>query len=137
MEKNEEIKEYYVSYETAKIAKEHGFDEKTEKYYDSEKHILTDVPTDMKAPSLEILAQWIRKRMNIFIHIYLGDKDNYQCELNFPYKSHLSKYTPNMYYIKHENDNCEQKMMFPSYEDALEAGLLDTFKTYDYLENIK
>ena len=52
------IQEDYVSFETAKLLKEKGFDEECQKYYGDYKY---------PCPTLQMAMKWLRKAHEIFI----------------------------------------------------------------------
>lgn len=82
MEKEEALKilrEDYVSFETAKLLKEKGFDEKCQAMYDKDGHL---VPFNFKlltkadkrlfvadAPTLQMAMKWLRKTHNLHIDV--------------------------------------------------------------------
>lgn len=78
------MKEDYVSFETAKLLKEKGFDEDTICVYIG-RHLLikgestisnaTDMPI-IPAPTLQMTMKWLREKYNIHIEIrYQGNKE--------------------------------------------------------------
>lgn len=80
------ITEDYVSFETAKILKEKGFDEPTTKSYYTEgfenpmifSHDLLPCirPDEFLCPTLQMAMKWLRKRHNIHIAIMICSTEN-------------------------------------------------------------
>ena len=79
------ITEDYVSFETAKLLKEKGFDEKCQAMYDKDGHF---VPFNFKlltkadkrlfvadAPTLQMAMKWLREIHNLYINIFVTWKD--------------------------------------------------------------
>ncbi len=79
------IAEDYVSFETAKLLKEKGFDEKCQAMYDKDGHF---VPFNFKlltkadkrlfvadAPTLQMAMKWLREIHNLYINIFVTWKD--------------------------------------------------------------
>lgn len=65
------ITEDYVSFETAKLLKEKGFDEKVISFYP---------PGDIQRPTLQMAMKWLRERHDIAINIGWGEifEDKFQ-----------------------------------------------------------
>ena len=132
------ITEDYVSFETAKLLKEKGFDLDTYCYYIedsvektlfrglSENHnaIITNNEFDifirtssmkMSAPTLQMAMKWLRKNKNLFIavdrHYFVIDKF-----------SHISSGFNYSFEIKRINSVYREEK-FKSYEEACEAAI--------------
>lgn len=75
------IKESYVSFKTAKLLKEKGFDEKCTHYYKNEKYLVdlgytnihsyanSDLVEEFAAPTLQMAMKWLREIHNIHINL--------------------------------------------------------------------
>jgi len=71
------ITEDYVSFETAKLMKEKGFNENTDKQFDSDKIVgdynITDRSRNperyLDAPTLQMAMKWLREEKHIFIEL--------------------------------------------------------------------
>ena len=116
--------EQIVSFDTAVLAKEKGFDEKTISYYNLNKisyQVGDNIPFQHNtkamycytAPSQSLLQKWLREVHKIFISIYSCDNNqlfNYNIQIGI-------------------NDLCLPKSIgnksVNTYEEALEAGLLE------------
>jgi hypothetical protein len=125
---NNNIEEELISFETAKLAKEKGFNEKVVKQYDKHKYkhrvsrsidcvigpyeelLLAEVEC-FAAPTQSLLQRWLREKHNIFIWV------TYKYPITNPlqYK-----------YILMYKDSSEK--CFNSYEEALEKGLQEALK---------
>ena len=123
------ITEDYVSFETAKLLKEKGFDERVERFFNADGlpcrgesaydwNDYADVDDEVKdysRPTLQMAMKWLREVHNYDISICLD--------------SYVEPYD-NQYYIvirrrKDKYDNvspCEQ-VYFDTYEEACEAGI--------------
>lgn len=83
------IKEDYVSFETAKLLKERGFNEECEyfyDYYDNEYFICSngvsaynddEHPTYYSMPTLQMAIKWLREVHNLFIEMHIQNGGNY------------------------------------------------------------
>ena len=125
------MEEQLISYETAKLAKEKGFDEKVYREYDKSGYLRctsksADVvlgpydellkSTEYPAPTQSLLAKWLREVHNIHITLFPEDKDDKT-------KIWISKlYTLN-YGEDSEVSYLKQGGTKITYEEALEAGL--------------
>ena len=76
------ITEDYVSFETAKLLKEKGFNEDSWFHYDADGDIVTrgyrlNMPEDIPAWTLQMAMKWLREVYNLFISIsiWLRHKD--------------------------------------------------------------
>ena len=123
------VKEEYVSFETAKLAKEKGFNEHCNHYYDSDRKLnyhdqyisnsslnkLYDLQCYL-APTQSLLVRWFRETKELHIEVefwcYMGE--NY-CE-----------YT---YDISKPYEGVDKDVLwFNTYEEAMEAGLQEALK---------
>lgn len=126
------MKEKLISFSTAKLAKERGFDWKCLYFYcmnSTCNHI--DTPTEYSfkvnanfdsednfgygktwsAPTLTFLQQWLREKHDIDITIGIVANIHYD------------------YYLHHNRNRINEDMgYYISYEEALEAGLLEALK---------
>ena len=126
------ITEDYVSFETAKLLKEKGFDENCIKVYINKE--LRDVitkesikectncfnhylyPGDAAAPTLQMVMKWLREEHNICIVIQPYDsyyKERYEFEIN---KKNNNDFT-------WEWISDIENTIFDTYEEAVEAAL--------------
>ena len=118
------ITEQYVSFETAKLAKEKGFNEPCRHYYlngakevNNETIMIYDLPypynsTDKNyfaAPTQSLLARWLREKHKLFIEVTVDS-------IRLIREGDSTKYYTN------------NKEEFRSYEEAMEAGLQDALK---------
>lgn len=108
------ITEDYVSFETAKLLKEKGFDWDCQYCYidedGSEKEQL-EVPTgydaEIDSPTLQMAMKWLREVHNLFIEIYVDTADMY--------------YDASIYGLN--NERKKKVKEFPTYEQATEAAI--------------
>lgn len=124
------IQEAYVSFETAKLLKEKGFDENTLMVYmsygdlckcnrydsirNSNYNDITKNYFECTAPTHQMAMKWLREEKNIFIVIEPHDYD-YINEKNKSYACSL--WVGDKYYEYIESKD------YPSYEEAVEAAL--------------
>ena len=112
------MREQLINFQTAKLAKEKGFNEGSMSHYEEDGQIqhcrtsftngfMEDGETRFEAPTQSLLQKWLREVHNIII---LVDKCN----------TGLLKFEHN---IKSENKN-----EFKTYEEALEKGLQEGLK---------
>lgn len=70
------VKEDYVSFETAKLLEEKGFDWNCEsKRFYPEPDYYQESPNGVSAPTLQMVMKWLREVHNLFIEIMVGDND--------------------------------------------------------------
>lgn len=115
------ITENYVSFETAKLLKEKGFDAKCDYLYvDGElvrargwacnwnqgETLFTDYKNECSAPTLQMAMKWLREEHNIFIRIIQSHIEYCSCEIY---------YNKVQYYQFRES--------FNSYEEAADAAI--------------
>ena len=141
------MEEQLISYETAKLAKEKGFDEKVYREYDKSGYLRctsksADVvlgpydellkSTEYPAPTQSLLQRWLREVHNCFIDILPhrdGDSKNKQwkskkdvfwsVEVDYYGKDFKIELTDDADFTQHFNK---------SYEEALEIGLQEALK---------
>ena len=117
------ITEDYVSFDTAKLLKEKGFDEMTELAYGLEHgHIRNDLPVNywrnseigeykFSCPTLQMAMKWLREVHKIHVVIYpYGDYscDNYQFDV---YKDNRLVVSKDDGYITYEQ-SCEAAIKY-------------------------
>ena len=118
------ITEDYVSFETAKLLKEKGFNERCECFYETENDDVSIVNEWMdisnselegtefvrySAPTLQMVMKWLRKIHGLFIHIDVIRE--------------ASCWTADIQDIKNDVAIYPVKEEFPGYEEACEAGI--------------
>lgn len=87
------ITEDYVSFETAKLLKEKGFNESTDKQFNSDKIVgdynITDRSRNperyLDAPTIQMAMKWLRKAHNIDIIINVSSKDESDDKRKYTY----------------------------------------------------
>lgn len=111
-----------INFETAKLAKEKGFDIKTKySWYvpDNSKPIIEKHKPDglyyLSCPTQSLLAKWLREKydIDVIINTYRNQNQKY-------YKYFISEKSKNV--IKSEE-------YYNTYEDALEIGLQEALKS--------
>lgn len=122
------MKETIISFKTAELAKEKGFAEKSIWYYDNMKlkygsHTAYYYQQERRGFVIECVEQsqlqtWLRNK-KILVEVRPVDDWNHWC-----YSISMKDCMSPFFEIKNNNE-------YPSYEDALEAGL------YEGLTNIK
>lgn len=107
------MKEQLITFETAKLAKEKGFNELVPNgfYYDGVETWYKDQYEDILIlrPSQSLLQKWLRETKNIHIVVYVfkNDKNRYCCDI-----------VSDIFEEDLENDQS-----FDTYEEALEQAL--------------
>ena len=126
------IEEQYVTFETAKLAKEKGFDESVRKYFTPKGdntfinyfYLSTKYLHGIARPTQSLLARWLREQCKLFIEITVDF-------MRLIREGDSTKYYP-IYYYKIVNlknaDYTNNKKEFHTYEDAMEAGLQEALK---------
>ena len=139
------MKEELISFETAKLAKEKGFDLKCIENYDPEGIIqpwdsLEDVVGNysdideylyhnnsslgknyVSAPTQSLLQKWLREEYNIHITVWLEDSSGKDFICSYGDSSSMDQA------LIHD-ENTEELMHFTTYELALEKGLQEALK---------
>jgi hypothetical protein len=125
------ITEDYVSFETAKLLKEKGFDEACHAYYDGgHRHLLKFVQNGLYnnagvvansgicvGPTLQMAMKWLREEHRLHISAEMGfDADNHQYYFFVPSVCRFSDKSG-----EYENPFGEKE--FDTYEEACEAAI--------------
>ena len=125
-----------INFETAKLAKEKGFPQETNRleipYYNYKGEFKGDVSdwrirkylrgedtSDIEfvsAPTQSLLAKWLRERYNIHVTSQIGNLD------------FISTYHYDIRYIDKNKFICKVKGNFKTYEEAYEIGLQEALK---------
>lgn len=124
------MKEQLISYETAVLAKEKGFDWESEKFYipetgkicnmDAFIDIAKNLTYTVSAPTQSLLQKWLRDEKNIHISVdHFWDWDDFS---NLVYRNKEEK----MHQIFSKRDG--DYISYETYEEALEAGLQEALK---------
>lgn len=124
----EELKEQLISFETAKLAKNNGFDIEQRYYYDKggetwSFHTWTEglpYPEASFAPTQALLQTWLRSNYpNLSLHCIPNETDNEGWHYTF--------WNPKGNSLNPSNDWVLSDY-YSSYEEALEAGLYEALK---------
>lgn len=102
------MKDQLISFKTAKLAKERGFNWSSTYTYEKDYNKTIEIIL-YKAPTQSLLQKWLREVHNTHISIQYfldHDLDNFEVYIT---NNHLTK----------------KKYLFDTYEQALEAGLLE------------
>lgn len=110
------IEEQYISFETAKLAKEKGFVKICceQSYGNDGKFYYCNLSADntedycIAAPTQSLLARWLREKYHLLIVIYSQSQESWQ------------------FHITHKGEKLEDTKLyedFESYEDAMENAL--------------
>jgi len=115
------MKEAYVTFETAKLLKEKGFDWDTDKVY--ERSLMACRYEDYPMPTQQMACSWLREVHNIFIGVDIGE--DLDGEFGYMPFIHIldnlscpdGKYVPDV----DADDICD--LTPQTYEDAIEVAL--------------
>ena len=112
------ITEDYVSFETAKLLKEKGFDEYTAMVYNQNRNFMPNgaiedtYQTFYSAPTLQMAMKWLRERNQIFVNIQ-------RCKFKFFFTiESMNEPSENEYSLGHFRE-FERK----TYEEAADAAI--------------
>ena len=140
------IEEVYVSFETAKLAKEKGFNENISTLYKNGilKHhkprhnnpfISNKGMTDncCSAPTKPLLARWLREKYNVHVipkPIYDSDRlEQYGCDIHCPDKNGLVfTIISHVFPVYKQTPNHNMTKELGTYEESMEAGLQEALK---------
>jgi len=123
------MKEQLISFETAKLAKEKGFNEVCKWYITSDTISDGNETNDFlrdgyySAPTQSILQKWLREVHKLQIYVEPVWKDYHRVN---------TEYIPWVSYTKEEEDNHlpdEEEVYYSSYEEALEIALVEALNT--------
>lgn len=121
------MKEELITFETAKLAKEKGFDEVCSYLYENSKEIVYTTHKNSglnkhfdwySAPSQSLLQRWMREKYNIHIEITWNPNEtdkHYYASLNYIVGAH-------------NKDTLNEAITYITYEEALEVGLYEALK---------
>lgn len=131
------MREQLVSFETAKLAKEKGFNIKTISFYHNntfikglsnnrENHNDTITPF-YSAPTQSLLQKWLREKHNIIIIVDANNSSDTRGDINAgkDYTNFGIKLIKNTRFI---NGEWNHYQLFLEYEDCLEYGLEEALK---------
>ena len=119
------ITEDYVSFETAKLLKEKGFDEKCTHFFKNENYLVDmeysnyhhvqnhELIDEYTAPTLQMAMKWLREVHHLEIYL---EHDAIQENNNWWYQ--IGKYTKGCIFILHESHSD-----YPTYEGACETAI--------------
>lgn len=122
------MKEQLISLETAKLAKEKGFNEPCYAYYSESRDLMDHISAFpgyynvgeqvdiLAAPTQSLLTKWLRETHKTYIQIFLVDEWGYWC-----YEILTADSAPDR--IVASGSKC-----YPTYEEALEEGLFQALK---------
>ena len=114
--------EQLISFETAKLAKEKGFDDIKRPYYTRSGNLVRDSFTGpfCAAPTQSLLQRWLREEHNIIADLKVG------------YRIYPDKFYFYYWRILKNTEECEidytSEQQYSNYEEALEKGLLEALK---------
>jgi len=117
------MKEKTISFETALLAKEKGFDvDVYERFIRKEK--------EYKRPTQSFLATWLRIKHNIFVSVLPFQDIEDNCELCWYYTlvDYNDSNTKNDDILCNENHLCASIDNFEKYEEAFEEVLVEALK---------
>ncbi len=122
------MKEQLISFETAKLAKEKGFDLEADWFYNSigEEHLYnhydySGLPKKhiFWKNTQSLLQKWLREEKELHVTIY---------QANQPEKGSAWEWGYNIETIDAPNDLKKHDWYFKTYEEALEEGLKEALK---------
>ena len=109
------MKEQLISFETAKLAKEKGFEVKCSTY---KIHLPYSKENPCYIPTQSLLQKWLREEHNLHISV---DNNNYEIKNMWCYDIHKLPYGLLRLWKRGEKT-------YSSYEEALEKGLQEALK---------
>jgi hypothetical protein len=150
------MKDELISYETAKLAKEKGFDEECKYYYDTEKELddfsyyagngtgfdqnstckendYYNHKIDFVVPTQSLLQRWLREKHKLHLSVsYSVDHNKYSVNGYDEYHwNELKKRNPRSegrFPYPYRSNFIENKWIYNTYEEALEVGLQEGLK---------
>ena len=134
------MEEQLISYETAKLAKEKGFDEKVYREYDKSGYLRctsksADVvlgpydellkSTEYPAPTQSLLQKWLREEHNCIVEVTFYS-ENIESIKDIKYTVEIDYYGKDFHNIGDSSDYYSSG--YDTYEKALEVGLFEGLK---------
>jgi hypothetical protein len=127
------MKDKLISFKTAKLAKEKGFDEECGDFFeiDNESNILSsshglavikrnNIKHFISAPTQSLLQKWLREKYHIVVQpMFIGGLTKATSWYDFIYYSNLTD---------GEDDKKIVDLKYKTYEEALEKGLQEALK---------
>lgn len=117
------MKEQLISLETARIAKEKGFDWPTNAF-----HSRLEEKVVYNLPSQSILQKWLRDVHKVYLSVSFIGPDSNLFEYRLDHGLKGSHWANGQWYPKFSG------CFFNTYEEALEAGLLESLKLISQAE---
>lgn len=129
------MKEQLIDFETAKLAKELGFDEPVYEAYYATKNELSEVikrecwsgcivnsydEAYLAAPTQSLLQKWLRDDYDIRVLVEIGSHDFTYFIYSYGKRIFLESEVDNIFRLKHEFNG--------TYEEALEVGLKEALQ---------
>ena len=118
------MEEQLVTFETAKLAKEKGFKEKTKFSYSTLTKTYNISYDEFSAPTQSLLQKWLREKHNIFLTIHCNSRNKYTYQ-GYDVDITKSKYKTDEYPGMEFGSNV---CIFDTYEEALERGLIEALE---------
>jgi len=117
------MEERLISFETAKLAKEKGFEIKCNHYYFDDgkliQHRTSIEDNEYYTPTQSLLQKWLREKQSLFVFVFANTYENNEEFDNPDTKEDFIK--PSAYYYQINLRGCN--IPFKTYEEALEVGL--------------
>ena len=123
--------EEVVKYETAKLAKEKGFNAPSHYYYAKSKTFVHHSPynqlylLDIAAPIQSLLQKWLREEHNCIVEVTFYS-ENIESIKDIKYEVEIDYYGKDFHNIGDSSDY--QSNGYDTYEKALEVGLFEGLK---------
>lgn len=123
-----------VTFNTAELAKEKGFDELCEYSYEGSVFAKTNKPwrnsqdwTEIAVPTQSLLQRWLREKHGI--HVFIGYRNNHKLWDSHAYDLTLS----GPEYVKQRPfRSFNEQPVYDTFEEAVEAGLLEALNQINH-----
>ena len=119
------ITEDYVSFDTAKLMQEKGFNWSTDKQFNLDKIVSEYNITDrsryperyLDAPTLQMAMKWLREKKKLYVNVWADPKDAENNDFRTIFRMHVYDGTSNY-----------RESEFFTYEEACEAAIKYCFE---------
>lgn len=122
------IEEEYITFETAKLAKEKGFDGQCRLAFGLNGDDGLPFEKEILRPTQQVLARWLREKKKILVTPYISYRDIYDFDENYAGDEQVW----NCSVVTTSQHTCLYDALskdFTTYEEAMEAGLQKALKS--------
>jgi len=133
------MKDTLIEFETARLAKEKGFKNKSNYYNGAGELIIPNHNHSnnmmqrfrFEAPTQSLLQKWLRKKYDIYVEVALDYGYYNDADVKETYGIHGFVFE----IVNKGKEKTEDSQLYKTYEEALEKGLMEALKIIDIQTN--